>query len=363
MATVYFGTDYRPAGWVPTGDWTDVGQWFSNPGSSGEFGDTAGTPLGRLPTQADDVWFKQSLLFNFPTTWTGTTLSMQLGSPTVSATGTWSGSKAPGSGFTPAFTVYSTSTSSPIISGPWYGTGAEIYGGLVTSEVPASVFYIIVVNLRGGIFAPTVAINRPDCFLNIFGGTLNANITDCKRLDMRGGTINGTVRARQIFISNTSTILNSPTIEATLSDNSSITGPSMSITTGTVSMPQTTLLKAIANNNSSLTLKDVSIPATVRCETSLNLIIDNSTVLGSFGLIGSNPNRNLTIRGNSTIAHDISSSATNCFNFEIFSGTFTNTNPWIFGSTSSPVLSFNMGAETYRRFLRRVGRQDVYAAG
>lgn len=67
MATFYFGG----VGNTPNGNWTDVSQWYSDPGFYCSCGcGVAGTPAGSLPTSADTVVvYNQVPASNVPTTY------------------------------------------------------------------------------------------------------------------------------------------------------------------------------------------------------------------------------------------------------------------------------------------------------
>ena len=322
MAYVYFGR----GGSADNGNWTDQNQWWS--GLGGFVGETYYGPsgLGRVGLESDTIDFRQAITSNFPTSWTGTTESLKLGLPGTPATGTWSG---PMSG---SITIYGTSTA-PVISRQLPQGGYHyFYGGVVTGPL----------NSSGSLtFAGDSRCTTSTAITGLYSLTINdtaqvtANVSlSTGYLYIYGGVLNGTVSAYYMVMSG-GTILNSPTI--------SVTGPTggpsgyyFKYSGGT--LPNTTLITA-----PNLTLQGVTIPVTMALSCKYYLLIDNSTVIGSFSFNGNEATRNLTITHNSIIAQDISTAAINCYRYYIWSGTFPHPNDCVFGSLSKGTDQINIG--------------------
>ena len=387
------------SGHPPNGNWTDTFQWFTQDGISNEFGITPGTLLGRLPTEADTIEMRQAVTSNFPAAWTGTLWYARLGSSTVNATGTWSGTLN-------GLTVYGT-TSSPVISGIVNGN-SWFFGGLLSSTQSSAAYYVI--------NAPTVVsgnISSSGAAVIANGGTITGNL-NVGSMTINTTTITGSITAATELRISTGTFTNVtlgsglvnfyitggtlPNITSipassvfnmtggSLPAVTSLANAAVTITGG--SMPVLTTIGALTGggaygfNMSGGYLPSVNwinasagtfnysggtLPAvgTIKSEGNIglynfvtsatlavtgypaaNIVIQNSTVTGviSFANVS---NSSLYINMNSTITTDISTTVTNCSGFYIYSGTFTHPNPWIFGN-SSTAATVNLGCDVTR---------------
>lgn len=310
MALLYFGA-YRPA-IAQNGNWTDINQWYTTLGYYDKSGGAVGTLAGRLPTEADTVYCIQYITSNFPTTWAGNFDQCKLGSPTVNATGTYSG-------IIKNLGVYGT-TSAPTFSGTV--TGAECFGGYFTGTLSGLGGYTI--TLRNNTLVATNITNI--YYLSMTGGTVNGSLSGTGTFLISGGIVNGTLGTTgAIFISG-------GTVNST---NNSISCNQFSYTSGTltnITGITSASLITLTGFTSSANLVAVSTMTITNCNLSGNISFSNITT------------GYLIIKQNSTIAADISTSATNCARFKIFSGTFTNSAPWVFGRTNYAAL-VNIGCE------------------
>ena len=368
------------SGHPKNGNWTDTFQWFTQDGFSNEFGTTPGTLLGRLPTQADTIEMNQAVTSNFPASWSGPLWYAKLGSSTVNATGTWSGTLT-------GLTVYGT-TSSPVISGIVNGD-SFFFGGLLSSNQSSAVYYTI--------NAPTVVsgnISSSGAAVIANGGTITGNL-NVGSMTINTTTITGSITAATELRISTGTFTNVtlgsglvnfymtggslPAVTSLANAAVTITGGSMPVLTtigaltgvgaygfnmsggylpsvnwinasnGTFNytggtLPAVGTIKSYGNIGlynfvTSATLAVTGYPAA-------NIVIQNSTVTGviSFANVS---NSSLYINMNSTITTDISTTVTNCSGFYIYSGTFTHPNPWIFGN-SSTAATVNLGCDVTR---------------
>jgi hypothetical protein len=351
MANILFGTDYYE-GWygqsiMPnTGDWADINQWYSEEGRIENGGETyiPPTKLGRLPLETDTITFKQPVLSNFPASWSGNLINPRLGKYTyyptqvrVNATGTWSGT------ITGTLQVWGTATQ-PVISGVIQSCYSTNFDGGIFSGTFGT-------NNSGGLNFNNSSYNGPTTItvtfsdISINNTTINASINNTANLTLGGGAIvNGTVSVRSLLIYGNSKILNSPTV--------TVAGMIRILpTSGDGSWPlvNTTLLTS-SSNTVSLGIFNkpndtkLNIPANVMIRCTNLLSIDNCNMLGSFEFTGTDVKRRLHIRHNSIIAQDISSAAINCYDYTIFSGTFTHPNDWVFGSPTTGA-NIRMGCE------------------
>ena len=208
MPDVYFGADYPLPGYSNNNNWDDINQWWSSEGGSGEGGVYYGVLLGRFPNAATDtIRFRQAVLYNFPVTWTGTTIDIRLGSSIIPATGTWSGSHLTGS----SAAIWGTS-STPVISGPIRGAGTY-NGGLITGNFDTnqnSVFFnrdaVVtgnITNLGTAFVSNNVTISgNVSSSVSISGGTISGIITGSSVTISSSGTITGNINSRSVTIRN-----------------------------------------------------------------------------------------------------------------------------------------------------------------
>jgi hypothetical protein len=359
MATVYFGSGYS-FGQTINGNWTDVTQFYAKEAYWDYETFVPAQPLNRLPTEQDTVVFKQALLVNFPTSWSGPTITLRLGRlagygngipPRVNATGTWSGINT-GEAY-----VVGTSTQ-PVLSGQTQG--GYFYGGNITGNLLLS-GYARANLLVDSVFTGTITANSTG-FLDIYqGSTVNTNINSnqlvlqlYENAVMSGSIIN----AADISVLPGAKILNSPTITC----KTLTVRPKVGDTTWP--LPNTTQILAYGSVSLNYTgyqlpreSTRLSVPSIVSVTCGGTLSIDNCDMLGSFTFAGSLFPKKLIVKGNSIVAQAISSEVINCYDYEIRGGTFTHPGDWTFGSLSTPA-TLNIGAELYLRYDVNYNRID-----
>jgi hypothetical protein len=319
MALLYFGAN-RPV-YSSNGNWTDTSQWYTTLGYYDKSGGAVGTLAGRLPTEADTVYCIQYITSNFPTTWAGNFDACSLGSPTVNATGTYSG-------IIKNLNVYGT-TSAPTFSGTVYG--ASCFGGYFTGTLSGLGGYYI--TLRNNTLVATNITNI--YYLSMTGGTVNGSLSGTGTFNTIGGTVNGTLgTSGAIFI-------NGGTVNST---NNSISCNQFSYTSGT--------LTNITGITSASLITLTGFTSSANLVSGGTMTITNCNLSGSISFSNIS-NAYLIIQKNSTIAADISTSVSNCAKFKISSGTFTNSSPWIFG-TSSFAATVNIGCEVFSNYSNGV---------
>lgn len=359
MANVFFSAYYYYKVYPYTGAWDDVTQWYSDQGASGEGYFYRATPLGRLPNPATDTIVCQydNIISNFPTEYTGTTINLRLGDSNHPASGIWSGAHFGG------MSIYGTSTA-PVISGPINCSDSYFNGGVITGNInsPSNVYFQSPVVVNGNISGSG--------YRAIYSGTINGNITGTSGIGFYNGTINGTASTLDFSIYSSAAKMNgSLTVnrsfycansilpqltlgagvnrfELLASTLTNLTAISVSgaVIIDSSSIPRVTSITASGN----MTLTRVDTTATLRStfggiQNVPNLTIFNSTVTGGISFANIN-GAWLKIYGTSVIGADISTAATNCAKFNIFGGTFTHPNSWVFGS-ANVAANISIGAD------------------
>jgi len=367
MPTVYFGQSYNFT--VLNGNWNDVGQWFSADSYVDGEDVIAGVPLGRLPYTSETISFKQAVLSNFPSSWSGDTMNLQLGreygpagsSQRINATGTWSGYHICDI-YTGGIRVCGTSTQ-PVISGTVdiFGGSVTFNGGLVTGNIistngnqgGSTTFLGDSRYTAGGTFSFQ---NWQFTASNTAYITANFNTSSCAMYLSELCTINGTVSVGTLYALGGTKIINSPTIQ-TLSYGQIYIRRGTSGASATLSptFPQTTLIKTASAGDIFLGINynphfdsdyttDLS-GSSFNIQCGGNLTIENCVFPGNFVFTYA-PRSKLSITYNSVIATDISTPTTNCYDYTLNSGTYTNSNDFIFGS-STTAANVKIGCNTH----------------
>ena len=356
MATVYFGNYYGLYG-GNTGNWNQLSQWFATLG--GYNPDTESIddpePLNRFPTEQDVIYFVQNVTSGFPSSWSGELQSARIGDVvTRNSTGTWTGIMN-GAFYGSSQLIVSPANGSLYIS--MYGgrltripqymysvylSGNAVYDGAdVTDTTGRTIFLFETATFKGGINTIYTEVELNDS--STFNGN-NKTITV------------GNFRSLRSDTPNTISILNCPTINVTstyFSNGNEEQSPYNNSTflNGILNIPTSTQFNCSGNvrigtfyyfysNQSGNTF----IPSTVTLNCAQKLTITNANVQGYFTFTGNSINKRLKLSRYSTITQDISTSVINCYNYGIFSGTYTNSNNWVFGDSTTPAR-VNIGSD------------------
>jgi hypothetical protein len=158
VATIYFGAQV-PVGTPNNGNWNDVSQWYSNPGSNQGKDNYPGTLLGRLPLLTDVIYITQ---------WVTSGVAARVLTLTGVNNGVWTGVIA--------------GDSSPILN--------KVAGLNDPTATWAGTNTVYEMNIRSG----TVNFNITNTY-EITGGTFNGNLISFHQY-ISGGTFNGAVSGR-----------------------------------------------------------------------------------------------------------------------------------------------------------------------
>lgn len=362
MATVYFGNYYGLYD-GNTGNWNQLSQWFATSGGFNPYTESFDypEPLNRFPTEQDVIYFFQNVTSGFPSSWSGELRSARIGDVvTRNATGTWTGRIQEG--------VFYGSSSQLIVSPADGSTYINMFGGRLT-RIPQ---YMYGVYLSGNaVYDGADVADTTGRIISLsetatFKGGINTIYTEVELND--SSTFNGNnktitvgnFRTLRSDTPNTISILNCPTINVTstyFSNGNEEQSPYNNPTflNGILNIPTSTQFNCSGNvrigtfyyfysNRSGNTF----IPSTVTLNCAQKLTITNANVQGYFTFTGNSINKKLKLSRYSTITQDISTSVINCYDYRIFSGTYTNSNNWVFGDSTTPAL-INIGTDiTYK---------------
>jgi len=282
MATIYFGADVYPSGRSANGNWQDLTQWYSDPGTPAYKSIPAipATPLGRLPYNTDTVNSSyQNILSNvgywngaYPAgSWVAGSFSGNVNNCNCALAVTWGGAISSGNlqnctvtgslgGYAIVLTNVSASTATFGTNFPIYvsGTttlpstltnvGVRLLNGTFNTNLTFNASYYdnsyqAAVIIYGGTFNGTINFTATYSFFfqanfAIFGGTINSNIntsvTGIRDYGFWGGTIGqsgdlilgtSSLRANATFNINVPSwaLVQNPSITPTFSTSKNIT--------------------------------------------------------------------------------------------------------------------------------------------